>query len=69
MRMLPRELEHQNVSLKERLLVARNQLVGTASKPRREEPHSGIHMMTCRILSISQCKSHPLQQLTKLLHI
>jgi hypothetical protein len=35
MRMLTRELEHQNMSLKERLLVARNQLMGGPAKNRR----------------------------------
>jgi hypothetical protein len=30
-----RELEHQNMSLKERLLVARNQLMGGPAKNRR----------------------------------
>jgi hypothetical protein len=37
--MLTRELEHQNMSLKERLLVARNQLMGGPTKNRRYRMH------------------------------
>ena len=44
--LLTRELEHQNMSLKERLVVARNQLMGgTNNNKTRREVHPSIYFL------------------------